>query len=102
MAEAAAEQEEKKGKSEEPVPKLILTSSPHQISQDSIERIMWTVVLSLAPTSLAGLYFFGWGAFYVLIVSVCSTMAAQAIYQKLTRQKISFTDGSAAVTSLLL
>ncbi len=102
MAEAAAEQEEKKGRLEEPTPKLILTSSPHQISQDSIERIMWTVVLSLAPTSLAGLYFFGWGAFYVLIVSVCSTMAAEAIYQKLSGERISVTDGSAAVTGLLL
>jgi len=102
MAEAAAEQEEKKGRLEEPTPKLILTSSPHQISQDSIERIMWTVVLSLAPASLAGLYFFGWGAFYVLIVSVCSTMAAEAIYQKLSGERISVTDGSAAVTGLLL
>src|SRR3990172_12495007 len=103
MAEqAASEQEEKKGRLEEPAPKLILTSSPHQISQDSIERIMWTVVLSLAPASLAGLYFFGWGAFYVLIVSVCSTMAAEAIYQKLSGERISVTDGSAAVTGLLL
>src|SRR3989338_1755147 len=103
MAEqAASEQEEKKGRLEEPAPKLILTSSPHQISQDSIERIMWTVVLSLAPTSLAGLYFFGWGALYVLIVSVCSTMAAEAIYQKASGERISVTDGSAAVTGLLL
>ena len=92
-AAAAAEQEEKKGEIRAH-PKAYSDVIPHQISQDSIERIMWTVVLTGAYL-LAGLYFFGWGALYVLIVSVCSTMAAEAIYQKLSGERISVTDGSA-------
>lgn len=103
MAEqAVTEKEEKKGRLEEPTPKLILTSSPHQLGGDTIERVMWSVVLSLLPATLAGLYFFGWGALFVIVISVVSTLAAEALYQKISGQGMTIKDGSAAVTGLLL
>ncbi|MBI5097231.1 MAG: RnfABCDGE type electron transport complex subunit D, partial [Nitrospirae bacterium] len=68
--QTVAEKEEKKGRLEEPTPKLILTSSPHVLGEDSIERIMWSVVLALMPGALAGLYFFGWSALQVIVVCI--------------------------------
>ena len=103
MAEQIAEEKEgKKGRLEEPTPKLILTSSPHALGEDTIERIMWAVVISLIPATLAGLYYFGWDAFQVIIITVASTLAAEALYQKMSGHKIVIRDGSAAVTGLLL
>src|SRR3989338_1153914 len=103
MAEQIAEdKEEKKGRLEGPTPKLILTSSPHSLGEDTIERIMWAVVISLIPATLAGLYYFGWDAFQVIIITVASTLAAEALYQKMSGHKIVIRDGSAAVTGLLL
>ena len=103
MAEQIAEdKEEKKGRLEGPTPKLILTSSPHSLGEDTIERIMWAVVISLIPAALAGLYYFGWDAFQVIIITFASTLAAEALYQKMSGHKIVIRDGSAAVTGLLL
>lgn len=103
MAEQAVEEkEEKKGRIEGPAPRLFLTSSPHALGEDTIERIMWSVVLSLVPAALAGLYFFGWDALKVIIFSMGATLAAEALYQKISGHKIVIRDGSAAVTGLLL
>ena len=63
---------------------------------------MWAVVISLIPATLAGLYYFGWDAFQVIIITVASTLAAEALYQKMSGHKIVIRDGSAAVTGLLL
>ncbi|MDZ4384445.1 MAG: RnfABCDGE type electron transport complex subunit D, partial [Nitrospirota bacterium] len=103
MAEQiVAEKEEKRGRLEEPTPKLILTSSPHVLGEDSIERIMWSVVLALLPASLAGLYFFGWSALQVIVVCMASTLGAEALFQKISGNRVAIKDGSAAVTGLLL
>ena len=74
--QTVAEKEEKKGRLEEPAPKLILTSSPHVLGEDSIERIMWSVVLSLMPGALAGLYFFGWSALQVIVACIASSFCS--------------------------
>src|SRR3990170_7740284 len=100
--QTVAEKEEKKGRLEEPAPKLILTSSPHVLGEDSIERIMWSVVLSLMPGALAGLYFFGWSALQVIVACIASTLGAEALYQKISGQRMTIRDGSAAVKRLFL
>jgi len=103
MAEQIAEEkEEKKARLEEPTPKLILTSSPHILGEDTIERIMWSVVLSLMPATLAGIYFFGWNALQVLILTTGSTVIAETLWQRISGQTVTVKDGSAAVTGLLL
>ena len=37
---------------------LIVTSSPHVISRDSVQKIMWSVVIALLPAIFAAVYFF--------------------------------------------
>jgi len=82
--------------------KLILTSSPHIVGEDTIEKVMWSVVLSLLPATLVGIFFFGWGAIKVISITSLSTIAAEALWQRLMKQEITVRDGSAAVTGLLL
>ena len=42
---------------------LIVSSSPHIYSKESISRIMLDVVLALIPATVAAAYFFGEGYF---------------------------------------
>jgi electron transport complex protein RnfD len=50
----------------------------------------------------AGIYFFGWPALILIIVTTLSAIMAEIIFQLLARQALSINDGSAAVTGLLL
>lgn len=79
-----------------------VSSSPHIRSNDSIDGIMKDVIIALLPATLAGVYFFGVRALIIIIVSILSCVGAEAGYQKLTGQKITISDYSAAVTGLLL
>lgn len=82
--------------------RLIVSASPHLKDKDSIPRIMWTVVVSLIPAVAAGTYFFGWRALLMVLISVATAVATEAIIQKLMRKKVSVSDGSAVVTGMLL
>jgi electron transport complex protein RnfD len=44
---------------------FLVSVSPHIRSVESVSRIMWTVILSLLPALLAGIYFFGPRAIFV-------------------------------------
>lgn len=83
-------------------PQYIVTSTPHIRSTDSIEKTMKTVLLALSPAVVMGVYYFGLRALLIIILSVASCVAFEAIYQKLSGQTITVSDYSAAVTGLLL
>jgi len=63
---------------------------------------MLLVLIALAPATLLGIYFFGLPALLLILVSVASAIAFEAIFQKLAKRPINISDGSAAVTGLLL
>jgi Na+-translocating ferredoxin:NAD+ oxidoreductase subunit D len=65
-------------------------------------KMMYGMLLALTPATLWALYAFRLQALLLILTGVISAVAAEAIYQKLTGQKITATDGSAAVTGLLL
>lgn len=75
---------------------------PHSHSGESVPQIMWTVVLALLPTCVAGVVVFGWYAGMIVLVSTVSALAAEAITQRVLRRPITVTDGSAVVTGVLL
>lgn len=79
-----------------------VSSSPHIRSKNSISSIMRDVLIALLPATAASIYFFKVQALLVILVSVTSCVGAEAIWQKLTKQKIRIGDYSAAVTGLLL
>jgi len=81
---------------------LIVTSSPHVRSQDSVDKIMWSVVLALLPAVFAAVYFFNARAISVILAAVAGAVLTEYIFQKVRNKKITINDGSAVVTGLLL
>lgn len=81
---------------------FIVSPSPHIRSKDSIQGIMRDVLIALFPAALAALYFFKTQALLIMALSVMSAVAAEAIWQKLSGQKVTIGDLSAAVTGMIL
>ena len=80
-----------------------VSPAPHIHSGNSIERLMYDVLLALIPAFLVSVWFFGVGALYVTAVSVLCCMGAEYAIQKfLLKQETTLRDGSAVVTGVLL
>jgi Na+-translocating ferredoxin:NAD+ oxidoreductase subunit D len=82
--------------------RLLLTSSPHIATNDTVSRVMLDVIIALLPATMGSIYFFGLPAFKLILVSIIAAVATEALIQKLTKKKISVGDFSAALTGLLL
>lgn len=76
-------------------------SSPHIRTKETIERVMYDVVIALLPALLVSIYFFGARALTVTLVSVLAAMASEAGCQKLMKKPIDILDGSAVITGIL-
>ncbi|MBQ6946813.1 MAG: RnfABCDGE type electron transport complex subunit D, partial [Clostridia bacterium] len=50
--------------------KLIVSSSPHVKSQRTTHFFMQDVILALIPVLIAGIVFFSFRAFFVVLISV--------------------------------
>jgi len=87
---------------EVPVNRLSIAASPHVREGENVERIMWTVSVTLVPVAAASLFLFGWYAGVLVAVSVLSCVFFEALWQKLAGKKITVSDGSAVITGLLL
>lgn len=82
---------------------FILKSSPHFHDRDSVPRIMYAVVLSLAPAVLASLYFFRWRALVLYGLCLAASLATEAVFLKVRKKPMaSLWDGSVIITGLLL
>jgi len=84
--------------------KLITVSpSPHIHSGQATSKLMTNVLIALIPPFAASVWLFGWGALIVTSVAVSSCLIFEFIIQKfLLKKKTSLSDGSAAVTGVLL
>ncbi|HHV18490.1 MAG TPA: RnfABCDGE type electron transport complex subunit D [Thermoanaerobacterales bacterium] len=82
--------------------RLITTSSPHLHSGESISRIMFSVAIALLLPTFAGIYFFGFRALSLVIITSLAAVLTEAIFQKLRNKPITIADGSALVTGMLL
>jgi len=102
MSEEAKATEPASKKPVEPQEGFLVTTSPHIRSRDDISRIMWTVVVALLPALFTSCYFFGMAAAWIVMVSVVTAVAAEALVQKLTGRKVTVSDGSSVVTGLLV
>ncbi len=79
--------------------KLIVSSSPHIRSAESVQSVMVDVLIALFPAALMAVLLFGYRALLTMIVAVVSAMLVEALWR---RKRDIFSDGSAAVTGLLL
>ncbi len=79
-----------------------VSSSPHVRSKDTSSRIMFYVVLALMPTTLFGVYNFGYRALILILVTISSCVATEWVFEKIVHKKSTIGDFSAVVTGLLL
>ena len=81
---------------------LIVSSSPHIRSEETVQRIMLDVIVALLPATAASIYFFGMRALAITITSIVAAVAAEAVIQKIRNKPVTINDGSAVITGLLL
>ncbi len=84
------------------VNKLDFTTSPHLHSKWSTKKVMYMVLLSLLPSTIAAVLFFGFYQLLVIAVAVVFAGGTEMAIQKIRKKKITVEDGSAVLTGLLL
>lgn len=79
-----------------------VSSAPHVRAKDSTSRVMLYVILAMIPTSLFGIYNFGFRALLLIIATVASCVVSETIYNKIVGKKNTVGDLSAVVTGMIL
>ncbi len=81
---------------------LYMSTAPHVRSPQNTRSLMGDVLIALAPTTIAGIYFFGVSAAIVVALATASAILFEYLWQRLTHKTIRIGDLSAAVTGLLV
>lgn len=80
-----------------------ISPSPHIHSGDSVNKIMYSVILALAPAFIWSVVVFGIDSVRVTLLAVAACMAFEFLIQKfILKVKPQIADGSAALTGVLL
>ena len=83
--------------------KIIVEPSPHIHSEQTVEKLMYGVILALLPAFLVSIYFFGLPAIFLTTVAILSCAIFEyAIAKYMLKQTPSIKDGSAILTGILL
>ncbi len=86
---------------------LNISSSPHVREKSSTKSIMWDVFLALMPAAIFGIYNFSIkaksiNAVLLIIVCIATCVLTEYIWEKCMKLPLTVSDGSAALTGLLL
>ncbi|HPR18563.1 MAG TPA: RnfABCDGE type electron transport complex subunit D [Candidatus Cloacimonadota bacterium] len=79
-----------------------VSAAPHIKQKISVSSVMWQVVLALMPALLAGIFFFGIQSLLLTMYAVVAAVVTEALIQKLRKIPVTVSDGSAAVTGILV
>ena len=83
--------------------RIVVSLSPHEKGDLNVQKVMWGVVIALIPAFLASVYFYGFNAVKVVVLTMAFCIGIEYLVQKfMLKQEITAFDGSAAVTGLLL
>lgn len=82
--------------------RLKLGSSPHIKSPFSTQKAMYYVIVALLPCVVSSIVFFGIYQIIIILTCVIFAVLTEFVVKKFRKQEISITDGSAALTGLLL
>ncbi|MBC2856235.1 MAG: RnfABCDGE type electron transport complex subunit D [Cetobacterium sp.] len=80
---------------------LKMGPSPHIRTKETVEDVMYDVIIALIPAMIAAWYFFGVRALTVTAVSILTCMVFEYICQKVMKRDIDVFDGSAIITGIL-
>jgi len=82
---------------------LTISGSPHVHGELSVKKIMYMVILALMPAFLVSVYYFGFNAIRVTLISVATCVLTEFLIQKyLMKGECTIGDGSAILTGILL
>jgi electron transport complex protein RnfD len=82
---------------------LTVSPSPHIHSDDSVQKLMYGVIIAMLPALAISLFVFGIGALFVTLLAVVSCVAIEFVLTKyLLKQEPTIIDGSAVITGILL
>jgi len=81
---------------------LVVSSSPHIHTNETVRRTMLDVIIALIPACLASILFFGMRSLAIIVTAVAACMISEWAFQKITHQETTVSDLSAAVTGVLL
>ena len=76
--------------------------APYIRRSDSTLGIMTDVCIALIPAVAFGVYVYGLSALYLIIISVCSCVFSELLFETALHKEVTVNDGSAALTGLLL
>ncbi len=82
--------------------RISVTFSPHLQARTSIRSMTFETMAALVPAMLAGFYYFGFRAMIIVALSVVTAMFTEAAMQRIMGREVSVSDGTAAMTGLLL
>jgi electron transport complex protein RnfD len=81
---------------------IVLRTSPHQVSDRSVERIMLHVVLSLLPVCAFAVWQYGLSALALLLTVTATCLLTERLLNRAAAQASTLGDWSAAITGMLL
>ncbi len=81
---------------------LTVTLSPHIRDSITTRHIMLQVLIALVPAAAAGIWQFGLRAALLVLTCVAASLLAQGLFSRIVLGHSTLTDGTAAVTGLLL
>ena len=81
---------------------LVLSTSPHVKSSESVRKIMISVTVTLLPAVAFSIYQFGLYTLAMYAVSIATCLLSEWVVVKLRKRPFSLGDGSALITGILL
>lgn len=81
---------------------LMVSSSPHIRSKETVSSVMRDVIIALVPAGIMGIVFFGVSAAITIAVSIIAAMVWETLYNKIAKKSNTIKDFSAVITGILL
>jgi electron transport complex protein RnfD len=81
---------------------LVVSTIPHAHSGISVQKIMLHILIALIPAVGIGVYFFGVDVIRIIVIAVASTIAWEAIFQKMMGRAIVVSNLSGVVGGIIL
>ncbi|MEA3493799.1 MAG: RnfABCDGE type electron transport complex subunit D [Candidatus Margulisiibacteriota bacterium] len=81
---------------------FIISPAPHIKEKYTVPMVMYIVIAALLPATIAGIVFFGLQALALIILCVAAAVGTEFVCNKIMKKEQTITDGSAALTGLLL
>lgn len=82
--------------------KLLMSAAPHIKSNQTTRKVMLDVIIALTPAMIGSIYYYKLNAAILILASIISAVAFEALTQKVFKKPIQIGDLSAVVTGILL